>query len=149
MRALVTQVHLRCLIPHVFQQLAPISLLVTQNRFLSPYFASTQNGPAATPEPAAHSPVPGNNLDSRFCSTNGVDLLPCSLGGIAVLNSTSGVLDCAGPDRIIPYNVGTYACVASSSLTPVDRGSMMPDLSAQKDRNFRKKTEEGRKEEGL
>ena len=90
MRALVTQGHLRCLIPLAFQQLAQMSLLVTQNRFLSPVFASTGGRPGATPEPAAHSPVLENSLDSRFCPTNGVDWQPCSLYGSPVSNSTSG-----------------------------------------------------------
>ena len=90
MRVLVTQVHLRCPIFLVFQQIELMSLLVTLNRFLSAVFASTQGGPGATPEPVAHSPVPGNSLDSRFCPTNSIDWPPCSPFGIAVSNSTFG-----------------------------------------------------------
>lgn len=149
MRVLVTQGQLRCLISLAYQSLAPMSLLVTQNRFLSPVFASTGGGPGATPELAAHSPAPGNSLDSRFCPTNGVDSLPCSLYDSPASNSTFGALDCAGPDGIIPYSAGTCAYVAFSSLTSTDRGSMMPELSAEKDRNCRKRSEEGRREEGF
>ena len=112
-----------------------MSLLVTLNRFASAVFASTQGGPDARPEPAEHFPAPGNSPDSRSCSANSVDWLPCSTYGIAFSNSTSGVGDYVDPDEIIPYSAGTCACVAASSFTSTDRGSMMPELSSEKNRN--------------
>lgn len=91
MRVLVTQAHLRCLISLVFQQIAPMSLLVTRNRFAPAVFASILGGPDATPEPAAHSLSPENSLDSRFCPTNSVDSPPCLPYDIALSNSIFGV----------------------------------------------------------